>query len=62
MKALKLRLPVSRKCGRKVLTGLCIPIAWAPREAIEGSFLEGLSREGFMAAINISSLFFRRLG
>ena len=41
--------------------GFVHSIAWAPREAIEGSFLEGLSREGFMAAINISAYSFAAL-
>ena len=43
------------------LDGFVHSIAWAPREAIEGSFLEGLSREGFMAAINISAYSFAAL-
>ena len=38
--------------------GFVHSIAWAPREAIEGSFLEGLSREGFLTAINISAYSF----
>ena len=29
-------------------------IGWAPREAISGSFLEGITREGFLSAMNIS--------
>ncbi|MBM6928743.1 enoyl-ACP reductase FabI [Parasutterella secunda] len=42
--------------------GFVHSIAWAPREAIEGSFLEGLSREGFLSAINISAYSFAALG
>ena len=42
--------------------GFVHSIAWAPREAIEGSFLEGLSREGFLTAINISAYSFAALG
>lgn len=38
--------------------GFVHSIAWAPREAIEGSFLEGLSREGYLQAINISAYSF----
>ena len=38
--------------------GFVHSIAWAPREAIEGSFLEGLSREGYLAAIEISAYSF----
>lgn len=34
--------------------GFVHSIAWAPREAIEGSFLEGVTREGFLQAMNIS--------
>lgn len=42
--------------------GFVHSIAWAPREAIEGSFLEGLSREGFMQAVNISAYSFAAMG
>ena len=38
--------------------GFVHSIAWAPREAIEGSFLEGLSRQGYMAAVEISAYSF----
>ncbi len=38
--------------------GFVHSIAWAPREAIEGSFMEGLSREAYLAAINISAYSF----
>ncbi len=34
--------------------GFVHSIAWAPRECIEGSFLEGISREGFLQAMNVS--------
>ena len=34
--------------------GFVHSIAWAPRESIEGSFLEGISREGFLQAMNVS--------
>jgi enoyl-[acyl-carrier protein] reductase I len=37
------------------LDGLLHAIAFAPREAISGSFTEGLSREGFRVAHDISS-------
>ena len=42
--------------------GFVHSIAWAPREAIEGSFLKGLTREGFLSAINISAYSFAALG
>ena len=42
--------------------GFVHSIAWAPRDAIEGSFLAGLSREGFLSAINISAYSFAALG
>ncbi len=41
--------------------GFVHSIAWAPREAIEGSFLEGVSREGFLQAMNISVYSFAAL-
>ncbi len=34
--------------------GVLHSIAWAPREAIAGSFLDGISREGFLGAMNVS--------
>ena len=34
--------------------GVLHSIAWAPRESIAGSFIEGASREGFLAAMNVS--------
>lgn len=34
--------------------GVLHSIAWAPREAIAGSFLAGISRDGFLAAMNVS--------
>lgn len=34
--------------------GFVHSIGWAPREAISGSFLEGITREGFLSAMNIS--------
>lgn len=56
-------------CAKQVKTiwpegfdGFVHSIAWAPREAIEGSFLTGLSREGFLSAINISAYSFAALG
>lgn len=36
------------------MDGFVHSIAWAPREAISGGFLDGLSREGFLSAMNIS--------
>lgn len=42
--------------------GFVHSIAWAPSEAIEGSFLEGLSREGFMQAMNVSAYSFAAMG
>ena len=42
--------------------GFVHSIAWAPREAIEGSFLEGLSRDGFMQSINVSAYSFAAMG
>ncbi|MCF0253978.1 MAG: enoyl-ACP reductase [Duodenibacillus sp.] len=41
--------------------GFVHSIAWAPREAIDGSFLEGLSRQGFLAALEISAYSFPAL-
>lgn len=41
--------------------GFVHSIAWAPREAIAGNFLDGLSREGFLQAINISAYSFAAL-
>ncbi len=43
------------------LDGLVHAIAFAPREAIAGDFLEGLSREGFRVAHEISSYSFPAL-
>lgn len=43
------------------LDGLVHAIAFAPREAIAGDFLEGLSREGFRTAHEISSYSFPAL-
>jgi enoyl-[acyl-carrier protein] reductase I len=43
------------------LDGLVHAIAFAPREAIEGDFLEGISREAFRAAHDISSYSFAAL-
>ena len=43
------------------LDGLVHAIAFAPREAIAGDFLEGLSREAFQTAHNISSYSFAAL-
>ncbi len=40
------------------LDGFVHAIAFAPREAISGDFLEGLSREGFRMAHDISSYSF----
>ena len=34
--------------------GFVHSIGWAPREAISGNFLDGISRDGFLAAMNIS--------
>ncbi|MCD8340168.1 MAG: enoyl-ACP reductase [Burkholderiales bacterium] len=36
------------------LDGLVHSIAWAPREGLEGKFIDGISREGFLSAMNIS--------
>src|SRR5213594_2680295 len=49
--------------GRKwpALDGLVHAIAFAPREAITGDFLEGLSREAFRTAHDISSYSFAAL-
>jgi len=49
--------------GRKwnSLDGLVHAIAFAPREAIAGDFLEGLSREGFRIAHDVSSYSFAAL-
>jgi enoyl-[acyl-carrier protein] reductase I len=44
-----------------VLDGLVHAIAFAPREAIEGDFLEGLSREAFRQAHDISAYSFPAL-
>ena len=43
------------------LDGLVHAIAFAPREAIEGDFLEGISREAFATAHDISSYSFAAL-
>ncbi|MFO7188623.1 MAG: enoyl-ACP reductase FabI [Pseudomonadota bacterium] len=43
------------------LDGLVHAIAYAPREAIAGDFLEGVSREGFRIAHDISSYSFAAL-
>jgi enoyl-[acyl-carrier protein] reductase I len=43
------------------LDGLVHAIAFAPREAIEGDFLEGISREAFRTAHDISSYSFAAL-
>ncbi|MCC6829044.1 MAG: SDR family oxidoreductase, partial [Novosphingobium sp.] len=43
------------------LDGLVHAIAFAPREAIAGDFLDGLSREGFRVAHDISSYSFPAL-
>jgi enoyl-[acyl-carrier protein] reductase I len=43
------------------LDGLVHAIAFAPREAIEGDFLEGISREAFATAHDISSYSFPAL-
>jgi len=43
------------------LDGLLHSIAFAPREALKGSFLEGLSREAFATAHDISSYSFAAL-
>lgn len=43
------------------LDGLVHAIGFAPREAIAGDFLEGLSREGFRAAHDISAYSFAAL-
>ncbi len=40
------------------LDGLLHSIAFAPREALKGSFLDGLTREGFVTAHDISSYSF----
>src|SRR3977135_2178385 len=49
--------------GRKwdALDGLVHAIAFAPREAIAGDFLEGVSREGFRIAHDVSSYSFAAL-
>ena len=49
--------------GRKwsALDGLVHAIAFAPREAIAGDFLEGLSREAFRTAHDVSSYSFAAL-
>jgi len=49
--------------GRKwpTLDGLVHAIAFAPREAITGDFLEGLSREAFRTAHDVSSYSFAAL-
>jgi len=44
-----------------VLDGLVHAIGYAPREAIEGNFMEGISREGFRIAHDISSYSFPAL-
>lgn len=43
------------------LDGLVHSIGFAPREAIAGDFLEGLSREAFLTALSISSYSFPAL-
>ena len=43
------------------LEGLVHSIAYAPREAIEGDFLEGISREAFRIAHDVSSYSFAAL-
>ena len=43
------------------MDGFVHSIAWAPREAIQGSFLEGISRDGFLAAMSISVYSFAAL-
>ncbi len=43
------------------LDGLVHSIAYAPREAIEGDFLEGISREAFRTAHEVSSYSFAAL-
>jgi enoyl-[acyl-carrier protein] reductase I len=43
------------------LDGLVHAIAYAPREAIAGDFLEGLSREGFRVAHDVSAYSFAAL-
>jgi enoyl-[acyl-carrier protein] reductase I len=49
------------KSNWQSLDGLVHAIAFAPREAIAGDFLEGLSREGFRQAHDISSYSFAAL-
>ena len=44
------------------LDGLVHAIGFAPREAIEGNFMDGISREGFRIAHDISSYSFAALG
>ena len=43
------------------LDGLLHSIAFAPREALKGNFLDGLTREGFVTAHDISSYSFAAL-
>ena len=50
---------LAREWGR--LDGLLHSIAFAPREALSGDFLEGLSRAGFATAHDISSYSFAAL-
>ena len=38
--------------------GFLHSIAWAPREAIDGRFLDGLSKDGFLAAMTVSAYSF----
>jgi enoyl-[acyl-carrier protein] reductase I len=47
--------------GWNALDGLVHAIAFAPREAIAGDFLDGLSREGFRIAHDISAYSFAAL-
>ena len=49
------------KAGWGTLDGLVHAIAFAPREAIEGDFLEGISRQAFNVAHEISSYSFAAL-
>ncbi len=41
--------------------GLVHSIAWAPREALQGRYVDGITREGFLSAMNISVYSFSAL-
>lgn len=50
-----------QRCWPEGMDGLVHSIGFAPREAIAGDFLEGLSREGFRVAHDISAYSFPAL-